>query len=155
LEAGLEAAIRWTDPKRDKLTAFSVPLAFCRTQPGESRTKKIEDTEGRGRRLPMIFPPASERERIDSMKLYVGNLSYNVSDDQLRDLFARFGTPTSVAIITDRNSGQSKGFGFVEFSDDAQAKAALSLNGTEFAGRNLTVNEARPRAEATGNRSRY
>jgi RNA recognition motif-containing protein len=89
------------------------------------------------------------------MKLYVGNLSYNVSDDQLRDLFARFGTPDSVTIITDRNSGQSKGFGFVEFSDDAQAKAALSLNGTEFSGRNLTVNEARPRNEASGNRSRY
>jgi cold-inducible RNA-binding protein len=87
------------------------------------------------------------------MKLYVGNLSYNVSDDQLRDLFARFGTPESARVITDRSSGQSKGFGFVEFSNDEEAKAALSLNGTEFGGRNLTVNEARPRNEASGNRS--
>ncbi|HYB52528.1 MAG TPA: RNA-binding protein [Thermoanaerobaculia bacterium] len=87
------------------------------------------------------------------MKLYVGNLSYNVSDDQLRDLFARFGSPESAQVITDRSSGQSKGFGFVEFSNDEEAKAAMSLNGTEFNGRNLTVNEARPRKEASGNRS--
>lgn len=94
------------------------------------------------------------------MKLYVGNLPYNISDDQLRDVFARFGTPDSARVITDRDSGQSKGFGFVEFSDDTQAKAALSLNGTEFGGRSLTVNEARPRAEGSGGngrsgRSRY
>jgi cold-inducible RNA-binding protein len=86
------------------------------------------------------------------MKLYVGNLSYNISEDQLRDLFARFGNPDSAQIITDRSSGQSKGFGFVEFANDNEAKAALSLNGTEFGGRNLTVNQARPRAEASGNR---
>ena len=93
------------------------------------------------------------------MKLYVGNLPYNISDDQLRDVFARFGTPESARVITDRDSGQSKGFGFVEFSDDEQAKAALSLNGTEFGGRSLTVNEARPRNEgaggARGGRPRY
>ncbi len=93
------------------------------------------------------------------MKLYVGNLPYNISDDQLRDVFARFGTPDSARVITDRDSGQSKGFGFVEFSDDQQAKQALSLNGTEFGGRSLTVNEARPRAEGSsggrGGRSRY
>jgi len=58
------------------------------------------------------------------MKLYVGNLAYNVSEDQLRDLFARFGTPDSARVITDRDSGQSKGFGFVEFSDDQAAKQA-------------------------------
>ena len=91
------------------------------------------------------------------MKLYVGNLAYNISDDQLRDLFARFGTPDSARVITDRDSGRSKGFGFVEFSDDEQAKQALSLNGTDFGGRSLTVNEARPRAEngGGGGRSRY
>jgi len=88
------------------------------------------------------------------MKLYVGNLPYNISDDQLRDVFARFGTPESARVITDRDSGQSKGFGFVEFSDDEQAKAALSLNGTEFGGRSLTVNEARPRNEGPGGGSR-
>jgi cold-inducible RNA-binding protein len=104
--------------------------------------------------LPDIFC-TGQRGGWILMKLYVGNLSYNVSDDQLQDLFSRFGTLQSARIITDRDSGQSKGFGFVEFSDDAEAKAALSLNGTEFSGRNLTVNEARPRNEASGNRSRY
>lgn len=90
------------------------------------------------------------------MKLYVGNLPYNISDDQLRDMFARYGTPESARVITDRDSGQSKGFGFVEFSDDQIAKAAMALNGTEFGGRNLTVNEARPRNEGNGGgRSRY
>ncbi len=91
------------------------------------------------------------------MKLYVGNLPYNVSDDQLRDMFARFGIPDSAKVITDRDSGQSKGFGFVEFSDAAVAKNALSLNGTDFGGRALTVNEARPRNEGSGNggRPRY
>ena len=79
------------------------------------------------------------------MKLYVGNLPYNISDDQLSDLFAKFGTPDSAKVITDRDSGRSKGFGFVEFSNADQAKQALSLNGTEFGGRSLTVNEARPK----------
>ena len=79
------------------------------------------------------------------MKLYVGNLPYNISDDQLRDLFAKFGVPDSARVITDRESGQSKGFGFVEFRDAEIAKQALSLHGTDFGGRSLTVNEARPR----------
>ena len=84
------------------------------------------------------------------MKLYVGNLPYNISDDQLHDMFAKFGTPDSARVITDRDTGQSKGFGFVEFSNDDQAKQALSLNGTEFGGRSLTVNEARPKTEGGG-----
>lgn len=81
------------------------------------------------------------------MKLYVGNLPYNISDDQLQDMFAKFGTPDSARVITDRDTGQSKGFGFVEFSNDDQAKQALTLNGTEFGGRSLTVNEARPKTD--------
>jgi cold-inducible RNA-binding protein len=90
------------------------------------------------------------------MKLYVGNLPYNISDDQLRDMFAKFGVPDSARVITDRDSGQSKGFGFVEFNNDETAKQALSLNGTDFGGRALTVNEARPRAEGSrGGRPRY
>ena len=89
------------------------------------------------------------------MKLYVGNLGYSVSDDQLKDLFSRFGTPESIRIITDRDTGQSKGFGFVEFRNDEEAKQAMSLNGTEFGGRNLTVNEARPKSNEGGGRSRY
>jgi len=93
---------------------------------------------------------------MDLMKLYVGNLPYNISDDQLNDLFAKFGTPDSAKVITDRETGRSKGFGFVEFSNSEQAQQALSLNGTEFGGRSLTVNEARPKNEqGGGRRSRY
>jgi cold-inducible RNA-binding protein len=87
------------------------------------------------------------------MKLYVGNLSYEVTDSDLRDLVAPFGEPDSAKVITDRDTGRSKGFGFVEFSDSAKANAAMSaLNGKDHNGRALTVNEARPRNEASGNR---
>jgi cold-inducible RNA-binding protein len=85
------------------------------------------------------------------MKLYVGNLSYQVTDSDLRDLFAPFGEPDSARVITDRDSGRSKGFGFVEFSDSSKANAAMAaLNGKDHSGRALTVNEARPRNEASG-----
>jgi len=90
------------------------------------------------------------------MKIYVGNLAYSVTDEQLETAFAAFGEVSSATVVTDKFSGQSKGFGFVEFSDDEKAKQALSLNGTDFGGRALTVNEARPRAEgAGGGRPRY
>ena len=90
------------------------------------------------------------------MKLYVGNLPYNISDDQLQAMFAKFGTPDSARVITDRDTGQSKGFGFVEFVNPDQAKEALSLNGTQFGGRALRVNEARPKNESGGGgRARY
>jgi RNA recognition motif-containing protein len=84
------------------------------------------------------------------MKLYVGNLSYNTTEEQLRELFTPFGEPESARIITDRDSGRSKGFGFVEFADSSQANAAMSaMNGKEIDGRALTVNEARPRNEGS------
>jgi RNA recognition motif-containing protein len=92
------------------------------------------------------------------MKLYVGNLPYNMSDDQLQAVFSKFGTPDSARVITDRDTGQSKGFGFVEFRDDQKAKEALSRDGTDFGGRSLKVNEARPKNESFGGgggRSRY
>jgi cold-inducible RNA-binding protein len=80
------------------------------------------------------------------MKIYVGNLSYTATESDLRDLFAPFGTPSSVAVIFDRQTNRSKGFGFVEFDNDAEARAAISaLNGKEVGGRSLRVNEARPR----------
>lgn len=83
-----------------------------------------------------------------AMKLYVGGLAYAVTEKELEALFAEHGTVTSAAVIKDRDSGQSKGFGFVEMSDDTQAKAAMAaLNGTEVSGRSLTVNEARPQAD--------
>jgi cold-inducible RNA-binding protein len=87
------------------------------------------------------------------MKLYVGNLSYDTNDAELRDLFAPYGEPESAKVITDRDTGRSKGFGFVEFADNAQATEAMNaLNGKEVNGRALTVNEARPRNESSGNR---
>jgi RNA recognition motif-containing protein len=86
-------------------------------------------------------------------KLYVGNLSYDVQDSDLQELFAQHGTVTSARVVTDRDTGRSKGFGFVEFSTDAEAQAAIAaLNGQEFGGRPLTVNEARPKEEGGGDR---
>ena len=81
-------------------------------------------------------------------KLYVGNLSYAVTEDELRELFAQAGNVTSVAVIKDRDTGQSKGFAFVEFSTQADAQKAISrFNGQKLGERTLTVNLARPREE--------
>ena len=80
------------------------------------------------------------------MNIYVGNISYNSSEDDLSDLFGRYGEVVDVRIITDRDSGRSKGFGFVEMSDDDQAKEAIeALDSKDFMGRDIRVNEARPR----------
>lgn len=90
------------------------------------------------------------------MKLYVGNLSYNAGEDELRQLFSQYGTVESVAVITDRDTGRSKGFGFVEFNNDQEAQAAISaLNGKEMSGRSLTVSPARPKTDGGGNRGSY
>jgi cold-inducible RNA-binding protein len=90
------------------------------------------------------------------MKLYVGNLSYNAGEQELRDLFGAYGTVDSVAVITDRDTGRSKGFGFVEFGNDAEAQAAIAgLNGKEVSGRALTVSQARPKSDSGGNRGGY
>jgi RNA recognition motif-containing protein len=84
-------------------------------------------------------------------KLYVGNLSYGVSDSALEQLFSQFGTVQSAQVIQDRATGRSKGFGFVEMDNDAQAQAAIEgLHERELDGRRLTVNEARPREERGG-----
>ena len=82
------------------------------------------------------------------MKLYVGNMSFDTSEEDLRKAFEAHGTVDSVAIITDRDTGRSKGFGFVEMSNDEEAKAAMeALNEKDFQGRTIKVNEARPRTE--------
>ena len=82
------------------------------------------------------------------MKLYVGNLSFNTTDPDLKDLFSQYGTVTDVHLVTDRMTGKSRGFAFVTMSSAPEGNAAISaLEGKNFDGRNLTVNEARPRDE--------
>src|SRR4051812_47710146 len=84
-------------------------------------------------------------------KLYVGNLSYDVTDSALEQMCAQYGTVESAQVIMDRDTGRSKGFGFVEMKTDQEAQAAIAaLNGQDSGGRPLTVNEAKPRAEGGG-----
>jgi cold-inducible RNA-binding protein len=86
-----------------------------------------------------------------SMKLYVGNLSYQTSTSNLEDLFSQVGRVESATLVTDRDTGRSRGFGFVEMSSREEGEKAIQqLNGTEVDGRSLTVNEARPRTEGGG-----
>ncbi|MBP88732.1 MAG: RNA-binding protein [Planctomycetaceae bacterium] len=85
------------------------------------------------------------------MNIYVGNLSYDASEDDLRNAFGEYGTVASVNIIQDRETGRSRGFGFVEMTDDGEGKAAIeALNLQQIAGRAVTVNEARPRSGGGG-----
>ena len=85
------------------------------------------------------------------MNIYVGNLSWNLKDQDLTNLFSPFGEVASAKIVTDKFTQRSKGFGFVEMPDDAQAQAAIDqLNGSEVDGRNLVVNESRPKEGGTG-----
>jgi RNA recognition motif-containing protein len=82
------------------------------------------------------------------MRIYVGNLPYTVTDDELRELFSEFGELASAEVITDKYSGRSKGFGFVEMPNNTEADQAIkSLNDAAVKGRKLTVNEAKPRTE--------
>jgi RNA recognition motif-containing protein len=99
------------------------------------------------------------------MNIYIGNLSYNITEEDLRQAFEPFGQITSVSIIKDKFSGQSKGFGFIEMPVKEEAEAAISgMNGKEMKGRTLNVNAARPRSDEgrgrsvgkrPGNRPRY
>ncbi len=89
-------------------------------------------------------------------KLYVGNLSYEVSSSDLEQLLSQHGTVESAEIISDRMTGRSKGFGFVEMSSDQEAQTAISaLNGEEYQGRTITVNEAKPRESRSGGGGGY
>lgn len=100
-----------------------------------------EKGEGRLTRVTLTY-----RIRISmAQKLYVGNLSYGTTDDSLREAFSEAGSVTSASVITDRATGRSKGFGFVEMASDADAEKAISMwNGKDLDGRTLVVNEARP-----------
>lgn len=85
------------------------------------------------------------------MNIYVGNMPYNVTENELKELFSQYGTVASVSIIADKLSGQSKGFGFVEMPNNSEADQAIkALNESRFKGRPIKVNQARPRGERTG-----
>jgi len=85
------------------------------------------------------------------MKLYVGNLSFNTTEDRLRELFEEHGQVSSATLVMDRDTGRPRGFGFVEFNNDDEARAAINaLNGKNIDGRDLTVNEAKPRENRGG-----
>lgn len=103
----------------------------------------------RSRRTPPVSSEgvrARVQRKFGLKKIYVGNLSYRCSDDELRDLFTQYGTVVSASVVMDRDTGRSRGFGFVEMDNDANAATAIeSLNGKEHSGRTLNVNEARPR----------
>ena len=90
-----------------------------------------------------------------SKKLYVGNLSFDATETEVRELFEKHGTVESVAMITDRDSGRFRGFGFVEMEDSAANAAIKALDGKDMNGRNLKVNEAKPREERSRDRGGY
>ena len=90
------------------------------------------------------------------MNIYVGNLAYSVTDADLRETFSRFGEVSQVNLIADKFSGESKGFGFVEMDNNSQADAAIKgLNGTDMKGRNITVNQAKPKTDRPSRGQRY
>ncbi len=90
------------------------------------------------------------------MNIYVGNLSYEITDDEVKDLFSPHGEIASVSIIKDKHSGQSKGFGFVEMPNQAEAEEAIkALNESELKGRNIKVNQAKPKEERPKRRTGY
>jgi RNA recognition motif-containing protein len=91
------------------------------------------------------------KDRIQMVNIFVGNLSFQTTQDELQGAFAAYGTVERVSIVTDRDSGQPRGFGFVEMSERSAAEAAISqLNGKEMNGRALNVNEARPKTQGGG-----
>jgi cold-inducible RNA-binding protein len=95
-----------------------------------------------------------EKSRKLLKKMYIGNLSFDATEDQVRDLFSEFGTVESIAMITDRDTKRFRGFGFVEMEESAANAAIKGLNGRDVDGRSLNVNEARPREDRTGGGNR-
>ncbi len=90
------------------------------------------------------------------MEIYVGSLPYNVTEDDLKEAFTAFGAVSSVRLVSDKLSGKSKGFGFVEMPDNSEADAAIAaLNESDFKGRDIKVNQAKPKEERPQRRARY
>jgi RNA recognition motif-containing protein len=126
----------------------------CRARlPVRSVVERTFSATGRsGGLVPFSWVGESLQRAIAMAKrLYVGNLKYTVSSEQLQDLFEQYGAVSSATVLSDRETGRSRGFGFVEMSNDDEADAAIeSLDGQDFDGRRLTVNEARPRTPGGG-----
>lgn len=126
-------------------------LAICRLTCGDRRTSVVRTVAFIRRflvRLAVLL-----RTRIDigaDINIYVGNLPFNYDSSSLEQLFSSYGAVQSASVISDRETGRSRGFGFVEMSDDDGRKAIEELNGNEIDGRRLTVNEARPRSGGGG-----
>src|SRR3954453_4747012 len=123
---------------------------FCGPIPGDAPASSLGDDEA-----PTIRGGSVEdgigRPAIMGKNIYVGNLPYDTTSDDLVQLFQTYGTVTSGQVIIDKFSGRSRGFGFVEMANDDESRAAIdALNGTPYGGRPLTVNEARPREERGG-----
>lgn len=101
-----------------------------------------------------FFIDWDNREKVRKMNIYVGNLPFSASEDEVRDAFAAYGEVTSVALIKDKVTGKPRGFGFVEMANSAEAEKAINeLNGKDFKGRSLVVNPARPREDRGERRS--
>jgi RNA recognition motif-containing protein len=102
-----------------------------------------------------LRPTPILKEESMSSNIYVGSLPYSIKDEQLQELFATYGTVEAARVITDKYTGQSRGFGFVEMSSQAEAQHAIqALNGTQLDGRTLVVNEARPQEKRSGSGQR-
>lgn len=102
-------------------------------------------------RAELAHTQIAQPEAIRLKNIFVGNLDFNTSEDDLRQLFQTYGQVDRVSIMTDRDTGRSRGFGFVEMANAEEGeKAIASINGTQLGGRTLNVNEARPKAERTG-----
>ena len=97
-----------------------------------------------------LVPPLGYSDRVSMISIYVGNLTYNVTEDELREYFQQHGEVQRIHLVTDRETGRPRGFGFVEMDDDGGRAAIEALNGKDFQGRPLTINEARPREERGG-----
>ncbi len=99
----------------------------------------------------MFAPVRKDRKEGTLKNIFVGNLSFNTSEDELRQLFEPYGQVDRVSILTDRETGRSRGFGFVEMANSEEGEKAIAgLNGSQFGGRAINVNEARPKAERAG-----
>lgn len=131
--------VLWLLLASDYLNLFVVIIGFLKKADYRLTARRYERLGGN---------KLKERLIIMSMKLYVGGLAYSVTDNELEELFAGIGSVTSAAVIKDRDTGQSKGFGFVEMSDVKEAQNAIKeLNGKEISGRSIMVNQARPQED--------